>query len=176
MDLPAPYRYVTNDGGEGYLWLALEPAAFSALPEIVRVFDTELVRRPEFHITLGNLHDIMVRARGASSPENEQALLECFIAYVSKHSITLTRFLNDLRFAEKNERASIVVRCEVANLEDLYKAWEEVLGGPIGLQPTHVTIYSRKSGLGIGINTLPEMEALQKVTLPEVASALALAS
>lgn len=167
--LPAPYAYVTSDGGEGYVWLALDSSMFGLLPERIHVSGVELAKRPEFHVTLGNIHSIMSRVPGAS----EHALIESFEEYVAAHPITFKRFLDDIRFVSKNDRRSVVICCEVDGLDGLYEAWEALFGVPILRQPTHVTIYSLASGKGIGINTPAEMQALPQVELPEVSQALA---
>lgn len=171
-ELPHPYQYFSNGAGKNYLLLPLPSGGFRELPETVTVFKTLLTKRPEFHVTIGCITDIVSRTSKIPTLKLENMLLSLFVEQVQKTPIRLVSYSNDFRYATSNERRSLVVRCEVSNMEKLYQLWEKELEAPISRQPTHVTIYTLAPYPGISISSYEEMEQLPKVRESEVEEAL----
>lgn len=169
MQLPKPYVCAPTPEGKSYLWLPLPLEQFSKLPETVVIEDVLLTKRPEFHVTIGN-----ITAIAQSSGLSEEALLSLFSSYVEEFPIEFDSFIDDFRFMSENMRRSLVVRCTLKNILGLFAVWEKESAHVIPQQPTHVTIYSLAPYRGIGINTKEEMEALVRVNPPEVRDALGL--
>ena len=167
MKVPFPYREV-----DGYLWLPLEKALFAKLPETVTTRGMALYRKKEFHVTLAYFQALL---SDAGMSDSKESLLREFSEFVAMHPVIFRTFRDDMRFASREKKRSVVVRCEVSNVEELFQKWETILGIKLDRQPTHVTVYTLQPEIGIGINTMEEMEALPRVDVPEIRNALGLA-
>ena len=175
--IPAPYGIGFSPTGEGYLWLTPDAGLFSKLPERVEVFGTTLLRKTEFHTTLTSIRAAAASISGMSLSEAEERIVSVFRTHVAKHPISFESFADDFRYVrdDARKRESAIVRCRVNGLEELFAHYQKTLGVAVPIQPTHVTIYTKELNVGIGIDSVEEMEALQKVELPEVRKALGLA-
>lgn len=166
------HRYSLGAGG--YVGLPLPSEMFSRLPDSIIVEGVPFLKKDAFHVSLISLRDSGAPMFGTPVSIDSDAgrLSAVFDTYVTEHPIEFLRFLPDFRLAQKDDRTSVVVRCEVSNLEGLFATMQTVLGHPIPLQPTHVTIYTKTPNGGIGINSEEFMEALPRIELPEVAEVL----
>ncbi len=104
--------------------------------------------------------------------EDREKVLALFVAYTKEHPIAFAGFLDEVRVAEKEERTSIVIRAEVANLAGFFTMCEQELGFHIPLTPSHVTLYTSPAEAGIGINTVEAWNALPSVEIPEITQTL----
>jgi len=128
--------------------LTLPIAAFDTLPAEVQWNSQRFIKK---HKTLGEA----------------DKLEELFEQFISSYPLVFKKFLNDLRSAKKGENKSIVARCEVTNFEELFE-FLLANGIKLPLQPAHVTLYSIAENKGIGIDTVGEMNALPKVSIPNL--------
>jgi hypothetical protein len=88
----------------------------------------------------------------------ENEILERFCAYIKNNDVSLVRLNDEFRFAQKNERKSLIVRCEISNLQGFFIELSEQFGFTIPLQPTHITLYTLQPNAGIGLNSPEAME------------------
>ncbi|MBU1293111.1 alginate lyase family protein [Patescibacteria group bacterium] len=168
MQPQIPHPYGLN---EGYMWLPTPVEWFADIPEHVFVDGIELERKTSFHVSLFELPHLVAfiaERTGVSPDEVEKKVLAHFLSYVAEKPITFKAFLDDFRCVEKEERKSVVVRCEIHNLNGFFEVLENEFGISVYRQPAHVTIYTLGLNKGIGLHTLEEMESLPKVDLPEV--------
>ena len=166
VSFPEPYRLK-----EGYMHVPVPHELFQNIPDTLVVDGTELGIKSEFHISLFELEylaSFLVSATEKSFEEVQENVLSIFSSYVAKKPITLTGFLDDFRVVEKEERKSVVVRCQMENLNGFFEALESTVGASVYRQPAHVTIYTLGHNKGIGIHTNEEMESFRAIELPEV--------
>ena len=166
VSFPEPYRLK-----EGYMHVPVPSELFQNMPDTLAVDGTELKIKSEFHISLFELEHLasfLVQATEKSFEEVQENVLSIFSSYVAKKPMTFTGFLDDFRVVEKEERKSIVVRCQMENLNGFFEALESTFGASVYRQPAHVTIYTLGHNKGIGIHTVEEIESLPKLELPHV--------
>lgn len=167
--LPKPYEY-----GRGYIILPLPHKLFERLPDTVEVEGARLVRKEEFHVSLVCLKriDPMLGDPIISTLEVESRILSLFCEYIRQTPPQFAGFTRTLRYAVKEDRASVVIECIVAHLEEFFSTCERALSIVVSPQPTHVTLYARTPHGGIGINSKEEMEKLPMLELTDVRDAL----
>ncbi len=136
---------------KGYIALPLE---INGLPETISVEGETLQRRSSFHVSLLCVNDILKEHDG----DLEGKILDSFCSFVNKNDISFVRYTGDFRFAQKDERKSLVARCEVSNLKEFSESLGRELGIEIPPQPTHVTLYTLQPDMGIGLNSPADME------------------
>lgn len=150
----------TYEYGRAYLML---PLAVSGLPSTISVEGLDLHLKSDFHVTLLCVKNL-IRKYG---PKIEDKILRLFCSFIRQHPITFVRFTGEYRFAETNNRKSVVALCEVANLDAFFTLAKKELHISLPFQPTHVTLYTLQPGAGIGLNSETEMEQMSHpVNLP----------
>jgi len=159
--LPPPYRVGRNNEGTRFtIVLELPLGMFEALPATIEFDGGNFFKKKEFHVTL-------VHALASL----EESLTSRFKAFVEAHPIALLGFDTDIRVAEKDVNRSIIVRCTVACLDELFIELRAA-GFDLPLQPAHVTLYSIVDNVGIAIDSIAEMESLPQVKIPALEAAL----
>lgn len=154
---PPAYRAGRFLGGF-YAQLELPSSLFESLPDTVSVNDTTLNKKSEFHVTLVHAH------------ERDDEIRALFDRFVKEHPIRLLSFDDDVRHAAKDGKETILVRCTVSNLEVLFQKMREDIGINLPVQPTHVTLYTLPLRRGVAIDSAEEMEALSRVSIPEISA------
>ncbi len=149
--------------GQGYLAM---PISIEGLPPTISVNGEDLYAKSDFHVSLLCVKKL-VRKHG---PELEEKLLTLFCSFTTEYDISLIQYTNTFRFAETNDRKTIVALCEVSNLEKFFELARVELKIFIHSQPTHVTLYTLQPELGIGLNS--EQEMREKTRAIEVPDAL----
>lgn len=142
----------------GYIGL---PVQLNDLPNELKIEDFSLHRKTEFHVSLLCVKNIL-----AMLPDAEQKILEFFCKFVKEHNVSFGRFTGEFKFAEYEERKTVVALCEVLNLKKFSEALGQKLSIDIPPQPTHITLYTLQPNVGIGLNSPEEM--LQKTRDVEV--------
>lgn len=135
---------------KGYIALPLE---LGELPSNISVEGVELIKKSSFHISLLCVKDLLEKYG-----DIEDKILESFCASTKDHVISFERFNDELRFAQHDERKSLVALCEVSNLKELFAHLRKDLDIDIPDQPTHVTLYTLQLNAGIGLNSPADME------------------
>ncbi|MBU2104097.1 hypothetical protein KKD81_03510 [Patescibacteria group bacterium] len=169
-NLPNPYGL-----NEGYMWYPTPVDWFEEMPETVQAGETELEKKSGFHVSLfelPHLAESIAAKTGISVEEAQEEIVRTFVSYVAEKPIVFRGFLNDFRIAEKEERKSVVVRCEMENLDGFFETLEKRYSISLYRQPAHVTIYTLGHNKGIGIHTTEEMEQLPEIELPAVFAVL----
>ncbi len=164
MEVPLPYRY-----SKGYLGLILPEKQFLALPPSIEIDGEILLKKMEFHVTLMCVREVSARlseTTGASAEHIEIKLLEIFLECSARYPVVMGKFLNEFRLVRKDDRTTIVIRCEVSNIEPFFSECEKFYKSIIDRQPTHLTLYTKTLNAGIGIHTVASMEEFPKVDLP----------
>jgi len=143
------------------------PIEIGNLPEKISVEGNELLLKSEFHVSLVCIKRL-IEPYGEAAADIEQKILELFCAFVSKNAISFLTYKDEFRLAVFEERKSIIVLCDVSNLDKFPQLLKSELGIEISIQPTHITLYTLEPDAGIGLNSKAEMEAKSHpVAVPE---------
>lgn len=152
---------------QGSIYLSLDTSLFSAFPQEVEWKGVRLTKKDEFHVTL--LH--AKQAQEFSNIPNER-LAAFFVSFIQRKPMTFESFLDDLRFVEEGEHKTIVARCAVSNLNELFVEFNQAFSANLPVQAAHVTLYTLQKNKGIYVNTDQQMERAEPVHLPELETAL----
>lgn len=148
-------NYICNEEkyayGKGYIHL---PIQISELPSEVEIDGDNLTIKSSFHVSLVCVKNL-IEKYGA---EYEQKIIDKFCEFISTDDISFLRFTGEFRVAKSEEKETLIARCEVSNLEKLFKKLSSELNIEIPLQPTHVTLYTLQLDIGIGLNSFKELE------------------
>ncbi len=164
MEVRSPYRY-----SKGYLGLTLPEKQFLELPSSIEIEGEALLKKTEFHITLMCVAEVSARisdTTDVSVEHVERKLLEIFLECSARHPVVMGKFLNEFRLVRKDDRTTIVIRCEMLNIEPFFAECERFYNRIIERQPMHLTLYTKTLNVGIGIHTVASMEECPKVDLP----------
>ncbi len=168
-ELEAPYGYV-----DGYIYLSVA-IPIDRLPRSVEVGAKTLNRKTEFHVSLVCVKCIASLYEKLGKKTDEDLIKEViakFAAYVQEHSIIFLGFTDEFRHAIRGEEETIVGCCDVSNLVEFFDELNREYGTNISYQPTHVTLYTFKTNIGIGISSKKQMESYEIVEVPEVKNIL----
>jgi len=136
---------------KGYIGL---PVVVNNLPETIEVNEATLLRKTSFHVSLICVKDILDK-----KPDAEQVILNDFCEFTKENDISFFQYTGEFRFAEHEDRKTLVALCEVSNLKGFSEMLSAKLGVEIPAQPTHVTLFTLQPDMGIGLNTPEDMES-----------------
>jgi len=164
MSVRAPYGQNEESGS---IRLGLDSRLFNPFSAEVMWNSFRLGKKEEFHVTL--LH-AKQSSKLAEVPNDDLAAF--FNSFVEESPISLISFIDDFRYAEEQEKKTIVIRCIVSNLNKLFVLFNQTYQVQLPVQATHVTLYTLQKNAGIHIGSDEEMGRLQRVNLPELDAAL----
>ena len=142
---------------KGYIGL---PINIALLPQTINIDGNILTSKSTFHVSLVCVKNILA----LYNKENlEQHIIEKFCNYVSNNEIAFLKFSNEFRFAQFEERKTLIIRCEVSNLAKFFELLSKELGIQMPLPPTHVTLFTLQPDAGIGLNSYEELEVKSKI-------------
>lgn len=162
MTLAHPYSHNYWNGENDFsIQLDLPFECFRAFPSAVELENELLLLKDEFHITL--IHP----------PKSLAQTTESFFEnFITRHSILLQALLSDFRFAVHDDRKTILLRCEVTNLEELFSAMGKKIGLTLPLQPTHITLYKLQNRPGIAVDSNEIIEQFCRIQRDDLNAAL----
>ncbi len=157
-------NYICGGGkfvySKGYIGL---PIVVDDLPEIVEIDGNKLYRKSSFHISLVCVKDILVQ-----NPDVEQTIVDAFCTFAGENDISFVGYTGEFRFAQHEDKKTLVALCEVSNLKTFSEMISNNLGIKIPAQPTHVTLFTLQPDIGIGLNSDSDMEAKSKKVTDEL--------
>ena len=154
--------YIEKAGSES-VWLPLPASLFLPFPAEIEWNTIKFRKKDEFHVTLLHVKNASI---AANVPTEE--ILTFFDLFIEKHPIEFLSTVDDFRYMQENERKTIVVRCDVSNLDLLFTELNEKFNINVPKQPPHVTIYSLPDKPAIHILSEAIMESLERVSAQEL--------
>jgi hypothetical protein len=145
-------------GGSGKDVIAL-PVSFSGLPEQIEVQGNTFYLKSKFHISLVCIN-IIIKKYGIQIPDFLSKVIEDFFNFVKTNKVELIHYNNDFRFVSENELRSVVLTCEVSNINTFFDLMNEKYNLNVKYPPTHVTLYTLKDGLGIYLTDSDDIKNL----------------
>jgi hypothetical protein len=160
-EISPPFRYKG-----GYLGLLLPTDWFSGLPQTIVIGGYTLVKKEEFHVTIANIGFLTQLLNDGT--DAEERFMEAFNMCRREVSLSFGNFKEEFRNAVRDERSSLVVRCTILGLEEIFSAFDKEFEMIFERQPAHVTLYTLQPGKGVGINTEAQMQACLPMKFPEL--------
>lgn len=175
MMVSKPYREFRKQDSLDSIWFPIEPSPFDAFSATVVWDNQKLIKKDTFHFTVLHVEtacELMRAAGGLQHASAEEKVTAFFNTFVEKHPIDLVSFQDDFRYAQKDEKRTVVVRCIASNLTEFFAELNHTFGIDMPIQPTHVTLYTLQKNVGIHIPSDEVMNSLPNVNIPELAKAL----
>lgn len=145
-------------GGSGKDVIAL-PVSFIGLPEQIEVKGNTLYLKSSFHISLVCINKI-IKKYDIEISDFLSKTIEDFSDFVKTNKVELLHYNNDFKFVAENELRSVIVTCEVSNINKFFDLINEKYGLSVKYPPTHVTLYTLKDGLGIYLTDSDDIKNL----------------
>jgi hypothetical protein len=124
------------------------PVSFNNLPEEIQVKGQTLYLPTPFHVSLVYIGK-MIEKYNISIPNFKEKIASDFCEFTKAHDINILRY-NEFRFVEKEEKKTVIVMCEVSNLDKFFDLINKKYGLHIKYMTTHITLYGnlkKKSGI-----------------------------
>ena len=118
------------------------------LPPTIGAEGLTLKLKGHLHVTLVAIGKIIER-HGVANPNFKDTVMADFCEFVRDNPIELVRYRDEYRFMWQDERRSVVVMCDVSNLDTFYNQLNAKWGLQLEYPPTHVTLYSLDGNLGV---------------------------
>ncbi len=93
-------------------------------------------------------------------PNFVSSVIEDFCAFTQHTPVELARYRDEFRFVEENERKSVVVMCEISNLDKFFTFLNKKYELNIEYPPTHVTMYTLQPNKGIFLTDSADIKNL----------------
>ncbi len=138
------------------------PVFFTGLPKTIKVGEYTLLLKDSFHVSLVCIGKI-IEKHGVSIPDFINKLIADFCEYTLTESIDLIRYRDEFRSVEKDEKRSVVVMCDMTNLDNFFKLMNKKYGFEVEYPPTHVTLYTLPQNAGIFLIDGIDIAKLTKV-------------
>lgn len=122
--------------------------AVSGLPEKLEIEGHTLLLKTEFHVTLIAIGRIIERHK-VTTPDFVSKVVEDFCAFVKENPVELVRYRDEYKFVSREERKTVVVMCDVSNLDKFFDLINKKYNITLEYPPTHVTLYTLQPNLGI---------------------------
>ncbi len=135
------------------------PVTLSGLPDSIEVKGEKLLIRSSFHISLVCIGKIIEKQQ-VSDAHFTQSVIEDFNDFTNTHEIELIRYLDEFRLATEDNKRSVVVRCEVSNLDLFFEHLNKKYKLSLETPPAHVTLYTLQPDIGIFLVDSADIENL----------------
>lgn len=136
-----------------------------------------LLLKKEFHVSILSVKryaPFLAKKTGQSVEEAFAELAKETGSYLRLSSMPfgLDKIRDEFRIASEEPKKSALVMCDVVGIERLFDFVRQRFKLEIPTQPTHVTLYTRNDGKGIGLVNDEEMAVLSRPATAEEATVL----
>lgn len=138
------------------------PVSITGLPTEINAEGYKLTPRNEFHVSLVCIGKI-IEKHNVSIPEFISKVTGDFCDFVQANNIDFLRYRDEFKFAAQNEKRSVVVMCDVSNLEKFFVLLNKKYGLNLEYPPTHVTLYTLQQQMGIYLTDSEDIKKLTKL-------------
>ncbi|MCX6751517.1 MAG: hypothetical protein NT161_01985 [Candidatus Nomurabacteria bacterium] len=99
-------------------------------------------------------------------------IIKDFCEFSSKNEIGPVSYSNDFKFGEKEDKKTIVVMCNVPNLNKFFDQMNKKYRLDVEYPPTHATLYKLPNKLGIFLTDLNDIKNFTKPITNPIGHAL----
>ncbi len=132
------------------------------LPKEIQIQGNTLYLKDSFHVSLVCI-GIIIQKYNILVPDFFNKVVNDFCDFAKINEIKILHYNNDFRFATENDLKSVVVMCEVSNINKFYDFINEKYTLNIKYPSTHITLYTLKKQLGI---FLTDEDDIKNLTVP----------
>jgi hypothetical protein len=137
------------------------PISISNLPEKTNAEGYLLSVRTVFHVTLVAIGKIIEKHK-VTSPDFLDKIVSDFCEFTQKNNVDLLRFRDELKFASEKEKRSIIMMCDISNLNKFFDFINEKYNLQVEYPPTHVTLYTLQQDIGIFLTDSKDIKTMTK--------------
>src|SRR5579884_2838896 len=148
---------------QGYVTL---PVKVVGIPKKLVVKGVEVYAKAEFHVSILKVEKYLpavVEKVKIYEDEAQNEILRTVSEFVKKNPLKFERLIDEFRFVEEAENKTVIVMCQVQNVDKLYDHLRLTLTIDLQTQPTHITLYTLDNGNGIGLTDQTELSNLSEV-------------
>ena len=138
------------------------PVCIDNLPNEIIFQGAPFLLKPDLHISLVCIEEI-IRKHNILTSDIEEKILSDFCEFSKEHEIKLLSYTDNFRYAVRDERKSIIVMCNVSYLDKFFNLINKKYSLELECPPTHVTLYTPTSRLGI---YLTDSNDINNLTVP----------
>jgi len=140
-------------GGEKYKFIPEKgiislPVKLENLPDKLVVKELTLLKRAEFHVSLVCIRKIIEKYK-ISIPNFENKILNDFSEFTKTKDVASISYKDEFKFVAKENKKTLVVMCEVSNLDNFFDFINKKYSLEIESPPAHVTLYTEDGESGI---------------------------
>lgn len=150
------------------------PVKILDLPSVIALEDSTLILRDTFHVSLVCIGRI-IEKNSVSIGDFKSRVINDFCEFSKNNVIELTGYRKEFRFVAQAERKSLVVMCDVSNLNKFFDILNQKYSLNLEYPPTHVTLYTLQKNVGIFLTDSQDINLLTRKTTPplEIETAIA---
>lgn len=137
------------------------PVSLSNLPATLEIERYVLNLKPDFHVSLVCIGKIIEKQK-ITIPNFLDKIVADFCEFTRENNIDILSFRDELKFASEEEKHSIVIMCDVFNLDKFFDLINEKYGLHLRYPPTHVTLYTLEPHGGIFLTDSGDIETMTK--------------
>lgn len=138
------------------------------LPNEIVIAGEVLPIQPEHHISFVCTKRLVPLIDSKEREETKQEFVKAFLEFESNYNMTEYQLTNEFFVVETDDRKTVVVKCVVPYLEELFQRLSTKLSYDFPVQIPHITLYARNN-TGIGLISNEELARIAKpVDLPEL--------
>ncbi|MCM2338854.1 MAG: hypothetical protein NDI62_00130 [Burkholderiales bacterium] len=135
--------------------------SFNNLPNKINFEGNDLFLNDFLHVSLVCIGKI-IEKHVVNISDFKDKIIKDFCEFSSNNEIGPVLYTNEFKFVEKEDKKTIVVMCNVPNLNKFFDLINEKYGLNIEYPPTHVTLYKLANKLGIFLTDLDDIKNLTK--------------
>ncbi|MFZ1483910.1 MAG: hypothetical protein WAS36_02765 [Candidatus Saccharimonadales bacterium] len=149
-------------------YIALCDLQLKGLPREIVIDGENLPVQTEHHISLICTKRLVPLLTLKNSNGVEQEFITAFLEFEAQQHITEYEVTNEFFVVEKDDRKSIVVKCNVPYLDELFQSLNDTFEQDFPKQVAHITLFARNNA-GIGLISDEELARIAKpINLPEL--------
>ena len=136
------------------------PIKMEDLPNKLIIEGSTLLLKTSFHVSLVCIGEI-IKKHNISISNFENKIIDDFCEFSRVNEVKVLKY-DDFRFVTRDDLKSVVVMCEILNLEKFFEIIDEKYELNIEYPPTHITLYTLESKPGIFLTDANDIKNLTK--------------
>jgi hypothetical protein len=160
-----------NSSYNNYLnrFIRLSGLEVGNIPEKLEFEGEVFTKKPEFHITLLSVENIVESINRNKIEELKTEIVDEFNKFVEEFPLTEYELSDELRLVRAEGNKTVIVMAKLKGMDKLFSSLSNKHGKELPVQPTHITLYYTKDSFGIPINSYKELEKTSElIDVPEL--------
>lgn len=132
------------------------------LPEQIEANGYTLVSKDSFHVSLVCIGKIIEEYK-LEIPEFMEKVTSDFCMYVKDNPIEFLNYRDEFRFVKKDEKKSVIVMCDIKNIEGFFDLINSKYNLNLEHPPMHVTLFTMPTNTGIYVLNSNDINTKTKI-------------